>query len=436
MKMIVKKERLIELVCHEDWRVRRASAEALEEFFPGSDNVIKHLLQAIDTFRHKEYILSPAVRIKHFTPTEKDLKEILRLFIELEPETGDQSANLKWHLQNSLLESPFQLLEKNYNLLASNEKLLEIYEIVKNREQVKYLEADILWDELVELCNRYRNKKMERDDSSYCGLLVKSLSQKQKGEKIKHKVIMYLSQDTDVNYHLELFLVELAGNLKLRETVPYLFRILIDSDFRDLVRSSCSISLGQIGTPEVVEKIGSLYRSYKDLKNVLAETFKYIPYDYSEEMAVQLLKSETDPETGTFLAGALCDIFSIKSSDMIIDIIRKKQYDPSIMGLLDYLIPVYVYHNKTIDNLAELERREREFQDERLDTHPLFKLRKHPKLSKDHDEIEDEESDSFDEDDIEDIEDSRERKKVMPMSRIPSKKRNKSKKKKKKSRKR
>jgi len=258
----------------------------------------------------------------------------------------------------------------------------------------------------------------------------------QKGEKIKHKVIMYLSQDTDVNYHLELFLVELAGNLKLRETVPYLFRILIDSDFRDLVRSSCSISLGQIGTPEVVEKIGSLYRSYKDLKNVLAETFKYIPYDYSEEMAVQLLKSETDPETGTFLAGALCDIFSIKSSDMIIDIIRKKQYDPSIMGLLDYLIPVYVYHNKTIDNLAELERREREFQDERLDTHPLFKLRKHPKLSKDHDEIEDEESDSFDEDDIEDIEDSRERKKVMPMSRIPSKKRNKSKKKKKKSRKR
>lgn len=433
MRVLVEKDRLIELLYHEDQRVRKATAEALEKFFPGSDNVIEHLLKAIAAYKNEEDVWSMAVRIKYFTPTEKDLKEILGMFIEFESGTNDQSENMRFHLGTSLLEFPFQLLEKNYSSLAFNQKLLEIYELAKNQERIKCLEPDVLWNELVELCNQHRNKKMERDDNSYCGLLVKFLSHKQKGEKIKHKVIMYLSQDTDVNYHLELYLVELAGNLKLRETVPYLFRILIDSNFRDFVYSSSARSLGQIGTPEVVEEIASFYRSYKDLKNVLTETFKYIPYDYSEEMAIQLLKEETDPEARTFLAGSLCDIFSIKSGEMIIDTIRKKQYDPSIMSLLDYLIPVYVYHNKTIDNLAELERIDREFADEYRSTDPIARMAANFKLSRDRAAIGDEESDTFDTDDIED---SHESKKVMPMSLIPSKKRNKSKKKKKKPRKR
>ncbi len=178
----------------------------------------------------------------------------------------------------------------------------------------------------------------------------------------------------------------------------------------------------------MVEKIGLIYPVYEDLRNALAEIFSYMPYDYAEEKAIRLLREETDPGTRTFLAGALCDIFSLKSGDMIIDIIRKSQYDPSIMELLGYLIPVYVYHNKTIDNLAELESIEREFRDERYYVHPLFSRGKYSKSLEGEDAVEDEDPGASDFDTA----GSQERKR-MPMSLIPSKKRNKSKKKKRKS---
>jgi HEAT repeat protein len=280
---------------------------------------------------------------------------------------------------------------------------------------------------------------MENDDNRYCNLLVECLSQPQKGEKIKDRVIAYFGQDTSANYHLEQYLVELAGNLKIKETVPYLFDILTEVDSLTYVYSSCIEALGRIGTPGVAAEIGLLYPAYKDLRNGLAEIFGYMPYDYAEEKAIRILKEETDPEARTFLAGALCDIFSLKSGDIIMDIIRNRQYDRSIMGLSDYLIPVYVYHNKTIDHLAELESLDREFWDEHNQAHPFFGPGKNFKPLEDEDKVEiemededvDEEPGAFEPDTVYNQEEKRK-----PKSRIPSKKRNKSKKKKKKSKRR
>ena len=238
---------------------------------------------------------------------------------------------------------------------------------------------------------------------------------------------MYLSQETDVNYYLEDYLVELAGNLKLVETVPYLFRILIDSAPLHIVRETCTKSLGQIGTPGVVEEIGALYQSDRELRTALSGIIEYIPYDYSEEMAIQLLKGETDPDVITFLAASLCDIFSIKSGEMIIDIIEKKQYNPTIMGLLDYLIPVYVYHNKAIDNLAELEKKACKFRDESREADPIVKLAENLKDMMAQKAKKDKELDTYKPEGY-----SQKREKVIPISLIPSKKRHKDKKKRKK----
>ncbi len=238
MKMLIEKNRLIELLYHEDVRVIRVSANALKKFFADSGDVMEHVLKAIDACKTKEAKLSLAVHLKYFIPSETGLKKILRLYNELEPETDENSSNRKWHLLSSLYQFPFPLLEKNYSFFSANKSLSELYEIAKNRNQVEASEPKVLWDQLVDLCNRYRGKQMENDDSRYCNLLVTFLSQPQKGEKIKDRVIAYFSQDTDVNYHLELYLAELAGNLKIKETVPYLFDTLIEVDSRTYVYSS------------------------------------------------------------------------------------------------------------------------------------------------------------------------------------------------------
>lgn len=365
--MLVEKKRLIELLNHEDERVKSAALDALVKFFPGSDGIIPHILKSIANYKHDLDFADIALEnMRYFIPTVDDVKEILRIYFESANDKNDSVKIFNWEVGNILDKFPFHTLEKNYNTISLDKDLLKIYNAVKKREQIRCREPEDLWQELTSLCNRYRNAKMVNGNYSYCYSLVEALSQKQKGEKVVDKVIKYLSQTTEVNYHFENFLVILAGNLKLVEVIPYIFRILIDSHYLDYVYTSCINSLGKIGTPGVVNEIGTLYKAHPDLKTAFAEILKYIPYDYSEKLAIQLLQKETKQAEITFLSKALCDIFSIKSGELILGIIKKKSYNPMITFLLDNLIPVYVYHNKTIDNLLKFEKEDISYRQESL----------------------------------------------------------------------
>ncbi|NIM11777.1 MAG: hypothetical protein GTO45_06630 [Candidatus Aminicenantes bacterium] len=371
MLKLVEKKRLIELLDHEDERVIIAATCALAKFFPGSKNIISHLLR-IGNIK-LEAKLTLLGKIKYFVPTEDDIREILYLFTKFKDDISLDAEILRIHIISSLLEFPFPVLEKNFSAFAFNEGLLGIYEMVKEQEEVKSLEPEVLWKNLEKICLEYHDYDiMESEDGDYAEALVKALSQK--GEPIKHKIVMYLSQGSMNNYSLEFCLVRLAGKLRLKETVPYLFRILTEYEPADLINESCIHTLGEIGTPEVVETIGKLYPAHEEIRGFFADILEAIPYPYAEDMAIKLIKKEHDIETKTFLADALCSIFSIKSSDVLIDIIRKKQYNPILMSLLDNLVPVYVYHGKTIHNLAELEKISKEYNDEFDSPDPFYQM--------------------------------------------------------------
>jgi HEAT repeat protein len=368
---LVEKKRLIQLLDHEDERVITAAAGALARFFPGSKNIITHLLR-IDNIDIKTK-LTLLAKIKNFVPTEDDIREIIYLFTKFKDNTGLDAEILRLHIISTLLEFPFPVLEKNFSTFAFNEELLGIYEMVKEQEEIKSLEPDVLWENLEKLCLEYHDYDvMDSEDGEYAEALVKALSEK--GGLIKHKIVMYLSQGSRNNYSLEFCLVRLAGKLRLKETVPYLFRILTEYEPADLINESCIHTLGEIGTPEVVETIGKLYPVHEDIRGFFADILEAIPYPCAEDMAIKLIKKEHDIENKTFLADALCSIFSIKSSDVVIDIIRKKQYNPILMSLLDNLVPVYVYHGKTIDNMVELEKISKEYNDEFDSSDPFYQM--------------------------------------------------------------
>ena len=185
---------------------------------------------------------------------------------------------------------------------------------------------------------------------------------------------MLLSQEKPDNYHLNEYMVNLAGKLRLKAAVPFLFRILRESEFMHTVHSLCIRALGNIGTQEVIEGISNLYYSNKQLRTAFADILKYIPYDYSEDLAIQLIKEEQDLADKTFLACALCDIFSIKGAAIIKDMIKMRKYDSKIASLADDLIPVYVYHKETFDDLLALETVAKRYELEQQKNDPLFQM--------------------------------------------------------------
>jgi hypothetical protein len=75
-----------------------------------------------------------------------------------------------------------------------------------------------------------------------------------------------------------------------------------------------------------------LYSSKAPLRTAFADVLKYIPYDYSADLTIRLIKEEQDVSVKTFLACALCDIFSLKGAGIIKDMIATRRYQPK--GLL------------------------------------------------------------------------------------------------------
>jgi uncharacterized protein YecA (UPF0149 family) len=102
----------------------------------------------------------------------------------------------------------------------------------------------------------------------------------------------------------------------------------------------------------------------------MASILKWIPYNYSEDLALRLLKDEQDIAQKTFLAEALCGMFSLKATNLITNMIENRQYDPSIFNLSDLMIPIYEYYHQPYD-LTSLQKNERQFRQETMERDPF-----------------------------------------------------------------
>ena len=353
--MLVEKDKLINLLEYPDERVRRFSLDALERFFPESEELIPKILDLFQKYNEDRVYL--ASKIKSFTPNDEDIRNIIQLINSTNPKKDQDSFNIAYHLRQSLLYFPFKTLENNYSALSFNKGLIDLYEIAANRESLRKKGASELWNELESIAQSMEEKEnLTIEDNEYVSLILEAL-QPYKNE-IKHKVIMHLSNPKKNQFCLEDYCVQLAGQLNIEETIPYLFRIYCDTDdLLEIVNSSCCEALANIGTIEVVNEIKRLFNSkkitYED-KIDLATILSNIPYDYSEKLTLKLIKRTKDKDVKTFLAEALCAIFSLKGIDIVSKIIINKEYNPSILMLSDDLIPVFAYHNQSIKNTQEI----------------------------------------------------------------------------------
>ncbi|MGE5339984.1 MAG: hypothetical protein ACM3SY_00755 [Candidatus Omnitrophota bacterium] len=359
--MLVCKSRLIELLNDEDERVVNIAAEALERFFYDSEGIIAIFLAILEKENQREHPreLAFAHRIRSFSATEEEVQFIPSLLVNLQDkEEDDESEELAWNLEIKLLETPFLLLEKHRRLFASNRKLMNIYEKARMWDKFRLMPPDDLW-QLFERQFEHSFKEGEADRHEFVHMLVNLLVQQ--GDAIKPHVLSHLKNRYIDDENMDLFLVEMAGRLKLIEATPFLFAILRDSDPLDIIHQDCIRYIGMLGTVELVKTIERLYIMDEELRAELAEILGQIPHSYSEDLCIKLLEKENDTFLKTYFAGSLCNLFSLKGSEWIVDTIRKRRYDPFVLNLFDRLIPVYAYHKVSPQGLEELERSDLQF---------------------------------------------------------------------------
>ncbi len=374
--LLVNKDRLTQLLGHSDKRVRDQSARALGAFSPLSTGIIAPLIQAIN--KNKNDSLSLVASIKNFIPNDKEFAQLIKLFNETCQNKDELSNNISWHIQQSLFCFPVELLTENRNTIKFSKNLIQYYDLAINREKIKSQNPDDLWDSLKDLCKKHKNKNFDSESSQYGELYALGLLRHK--EHIKHKVVMHLSKETKVEYHFENYLVQLSGDLKIEESVPHLFKLLNNTDFMDIVHGKCVEALGKIGGTQVVDYIYNDW-SNEELRPEYASILGSIPFDYSEELLIRCLNHETDKSVKTYLCGALCDIFSMKGIELVLNVIKKQEYDPQIMSLFDHLFPVYIYHGITLDNAEKIAKEQDRFTKTTWEKGPLYEISKNLKNS-------------------------------------------------------
>jgi hypothetical protein len=366
--MLVKKERLVELLDHENPNVRNESIKALASFFKGTSDVIISIVKAID--KYKDDSLSLVARIKSFIPNDDEIADLIRLFNETDPDQDDQSMNRFVHIQESLLHFPIEVVKSNEKIIRFNEDLSHSLDIALTRDKAKSQDPDYLWNTLKEICDQFKDKSLDKEASQKGWLITQGLLRHR--EKIKHKIVMYLSQETDINYHFEEFMVTLAGDLRIEECAPFLFKLLKATDFMHQVHDKCIQSLGKIGGRLVVKTIEEDWQN-EELRSEYSSILRHIPFDYTEELLIRCLDQETKEEVKTFLCGALCDVFSLKGAEKVLEIVKNEEYDPQISNLWDYVVPVFVYHGKEVDDMDVIQEKQDEYIKSKRERDPLYK---------------------------------------------------------------
>lgn len=370
MEPIVRKTRFIELLQHHDLRVRNESAEALGRFFSGTEGVISSLLDAIRNYPAK--CLGLAVNLSKFHPAGDDIPRILELYHNSGGSKDNEALSLRYHTAFCLYAFPFERIEPHQRLFEADRELRKLYESLQACEEVCRKPFDELWEEFHTLCWQKDAQEEDRERAQLVELLCRGLARYP--EQLREPLVAILNEDDPDNYLLEEYLVPLAGELKIEESTPALFKIFTEVDVLANIHESAKVALGKIGTRQVLEETGRLYAEREDLRIDTSEILKHMPYSEAEDCALHLLRSEQDLEARTFIAGSLCDIFSIRAADSIKALVENRQYDPTIMSLIDHLIPVYAYHGQEAD-LSELEERDKEFREQQFHEGPLSGLR-------------------------------------------------------------
>lgn len=363
--MLVEQSRLIELLEHKDPRVSDAASEALRKFFPGASGVIPFLMKRVENPAKGDDAAMAAAMMGYFTPTTQELTEILKLIVSLEKKRDNHSAQVREQLKSSILAFPFPLLQACAEAFAAHPVLSALYTVAENVYKMKTLTAEEAWASFERYCQTEQKRRHEshQEEADPQGEEILAgefllMTLEAHGTEIQQKILQALLKENEDNLVYLDYLVRLAGSLHLAEAVPALFRILKKADTDSYCFAYCVDSLGLIGTPAVVAMAFEHYRENNEFGMIVADILSLIPQDYAEETLAKLLNDAADVEVKTAAAGALCEIFSNKYRESILNMIRKQKYDPFIVALLDCLVPVYAYYDDTIPNFTELEKKD------------------------------------------------------------------------------
>jgi hypothetical protein len=309
---------------HEEECVREAAALYFSSSWSPDPELLPFVLKARELFGDEANL--PALLDAHrFALTTETFPAVLnRLAIA-------ESTIAISHLNRIVANAPLELLRASEELVSKTRNLYaEATERILRRRELALLGGEELWRELEKIA-----KNAEDEDSADADirldskLLIAALARYDipDAETIRRKLDSFGDDITTEEGWLKIFLINLAGERRLRQTIPCLVGKLSLDDV-DYAVEAAAKALAKIGDAECSWVIRERFdRESWGFRVSAADLLGKIKCPESEEAALALLASEKDLTIRTFLCQSLCDLFSETGLEAVAGEIQTG-YDP------------------------------------------------------------------------------------------------------------
>jgi SEC-C motif len=281
-------EKIKEAILHPDREVREAAVFYFADAHSPDPTIMPLVIQAIDRFGHDAFSIYSFDLAQTSDTVAWLVQEIERVGEGSDEREGDYACSLR----RALRQTDPDLLKQHFATIDSLQKLDSVSKAeIADRIALSSMTADELWDELSKFCAARDDEMLEDDDWEHGHSVVTALAPYQ--EQLGQQVLRCLENPDECTGWLEVFMVRLAGEMKLEAAIPLLADRLDDPD--TWACEATNRALEKIGNDAVVRELARRYADGDSgTRIVTAGILEKIHTDFSVQTCFDLLVHEHD----------------------------------------------------------------------------------------------------------------------------------------------
>jgi hypothetical protein len=365
-----------EALVHPERLVRHEALVYFADCYSRDAEVMPLAIKAIETYGRSQAFPTP-YRIAHLAQTEAAVEWAIQDLHQEGGQAEDHGGYLS-ALSALLCRADPQLVGPRADqILRAPGFFEELAPEFRERLELASWDADRCWHELERICAEGVGKHYSSDvNFERASRVVEALARQ--GETYVERMLDLLGRkvedfETDPMTWLEIFLVELAGEMRLAQAIPLIVNKLHECG--EILSEECVEALGKIGTDAAATAVteGWLEAEW-DYRIYAVGALEKIHADTTVRKCLELLPKEKDLDIRTNLAAALLSQFAEEGIEPVREMVHRRAYDSGMTDLMQPLVavstalgvtfPEYpIWKRETERKLAKQERRMKEMQE-------------------------------------------------------------------------
>lgn len=314
----------------------------LQNSFHATEETFLVALKANDQAEHPPMVNTILPYIRKYPISEEGFIELLNRFKVADKRSGQHF----FYLQVVTEVEPY-LIDK-----YRHEIIVIIGEGNKSSSAIIDTYTEFCHDELNVLINKLEKltEELDRTDNydgskfSLARKIVKVIAEKHHFQREQIKKIINEEKNNDIVSYKLIFMIMLAGHLKMEDLISIMVDLLITRLDDDVLVAEVTESLVKIGNEKVIEEIKP-YIIDEEIGSFAVDVIKNIKIPFAEEALLSSFIEVEDNGVKTVIADALCQQLSIKAIPLIESLIEEG-YEEWLLDLEESL-----YSNCAINNI-------------------------------------------------------------------------------------